>query len=155
MTWVAVGVAATTVADGQEPPPACEFTWAADAELHRRLTAFAERVPNYSAVVNSCSWDIPSYVQVYFRVSPNTFELVFYLRQHREIYDAIVTARPVEAVARLISLERKLSNCRQLMKLATLYSTPLLLTPTSEEYATAQRLLYLVAWHHTEAGAAN
>ena len=62
--WAALGAAAigattSTVADGdqasgQDPLPACEFTLADDAELRRRVKAFAEKVPDYDMVMDRC-----------------------------------------------------------------------------------------------------
>ena len=142
-------------ADTPTSLPGFEFTWADDLELTRRVKAFSEKVPDYYDVINSCCWTVPGHMNAYFRASGNAPQVAYYLGQHREIYDDIAAAQPIEAVAKLLSLERELAKCYRLMKPATLYSTPLLLTLTSEEYAAAQRLLQLVAWHHTEAGTPN
>lgn len=142
-------------ADAWPPLPACEFSWADDAEIHRRVKAFAERVPNYYAVVNSCSWGVPEHMNAYFRVSVNGPEVAYYLGQHEKTYDAIVAASPVGAVAKLLSLERELTEWRQHMTPETLYSAALPAAPTPEECEAAMRLLYLVNWAHGEVGTAN
>lgn len=134
--------------------PVCEFTWADDTELSRRVKAFSERAPDYYMAINSCSWRVPGYVQAYLRASLNAPEVAYYLVHHKQIYDAIAATQPIGAVAKLLSLERELAGCRGLMKPGTLYSTPLLLAPTPEEFAAAQRLLHLVAWD-SEVGTAN
>jgi hypothetical protein len=137
------------------PLPACEFTWSDDTELNRRVKAFSERVPDYYAVMNRCSWRVPEYVQAYFRASLNAPEVAYYLGQHKEIYDAIAAAQPIGAVARLLSLERELAEWRYRMTPESLYSTPLPASPTPEECTAAQRLLHLVTWADREVGTAN
>ena len=139
----------------QSPLPACEFMWADDAELNRRVQAFSERAPDYYTVMNDCNWRVPGYVQAYLRASLNAPEVAYYLVHHKQIYDAIAATQPIGAVAKLLSLERKLAECRGLMKPRTLYSTPLPIAPTPEECAAALRLLHLVTWAHTEVGPAN
>jgi hypothetical protein len=163
MTWVAVGAVTTApVVDderalGQRAFPPYAFAWGDEAEIHRRVKAFAAQVPDYFTVMNSRDWRrVTEHMNAYFHVSRNGPEVAYYLVHHQEIYDAIIAAPPVDAVAKLLSLERKLAECRQLrVSPRILYSTPVPIAPTPEESEAAMRLLYLVTWAHGEVGAAN
>ena len=129
-------------------PPVC--TWADDAELRRRVMAFAATVPDYHETLKGCCWRVPGHINAYLRTSVRAPEVGYYLAKHRQIFETIVAASPIEAVAQLLALERELDEWRWrcLIRMLTpeeLYSLTLLAVPTPEESRAARRLLHLVA----------
>ena len=138
------------------PPPAREFRYADNAELRRRVNAFTAKRPDYSIRINSRCWRVRGHMDAYFRCSLNGPEVAYYLTWHQEIYDLIAGMLPVGSVAKLLSLERELSEWR--LRVTTpeaLYSTVLPAAPTAEECEAALRLLYLVKWADGEVGPTN
>lgn len=138
---------------GVEPvaaPRVCELVWADDAELQRRIMAFAATVADYHATLEGCCWRTPGHVNAYLRTSIRAPEVSYYLAKHPAIFDAIIAAPPIQAVAQLLALERELDEWRgwyftRMLTPEELYSLTLSAAPTQEEARAARRLLHLVA----------
>ena len=136
--------------DAAPTPLVCDLAWADDAELQRRIVAFAATVPDYHETLKGCSWRMPGHVTAYFRTSFRAPEVSYYLAKHPAIFDTIIAVPPIQAVAQLLALERELDEWRRrcFIRMLTpeeLYSLTLLAVPTPEESRAARRLLHLVA----------
>jgi hypothetical protein len=122
-----------------------EFSWADNAELSRRVDAFAERVPDYQAVLGRAAWVLPGHMEAYLRASRNGPQLGYCLAKQPHLFLAIAGAPSVQGIAMLLSIEREMRHAAAAGSLMQ-HSITYTFAPTAKELQEATQLLWLFAW---------